>query len=72
MDEEGDIREIDLVALPSKPSVVTDEECRSNAIPRDIPGRVEVFTNRYDDDWDSSDEEPLEIKIRKGNFQEPR
>lgn len=77
--EEDDVTEIDLVALPPEPSVLTDEEegdedhIQSNAIPRDIPGRVEVFTNRGEDEWDSSDDEPLaEIKRRRNNFEEPR
>lgn len=77
--EESDIGEVDLVALPPKPSVVTDEEegnddnIRSNVIPRDIPGRVEVFTNRNNEDWDSSDDEIFtEIKKRRSNLQEPR
>ena len=49
---EEDVGEVDLVALPPEPSVVTDKEegdddnKQSTAIPRDIPDRVEVFTNR--------------------------
>lgn len=41
MDEEGDVGEIDLVALPPEPGVVTDEEegdddnLQTNAFPRD-------------------------------------
>ena len=50
--EEEDVEEADLVALPPEPSVVTDEEegdddnIQSTAIPRDIPDRGKVFTNR--------------------------
>ena len=50
--EEEDVAEVDLVALPPESSVVTDKEkgdddnIQSTAISRDIPDRVEVFTNR--------------------------
>ena len=50
--EEEDVGEVDLVGLPPNPSVVTDEKekdddnIQSTAIPRNIPDRVKVFTNR--------------------------
>lgn len=79
MKEEDDVAEIDLVAIPPEPSVVTDEEegeednLHSNTFPRDIPGRVEIFPNREEEDWDSSDEETLgAVKRRRTNFEEPR
>ena len=48
--EEEDVGEVDLVALPPEPTVVTDKEedddnIQSTAFPRDIPDKVEVFTN---------------------------
>lgn len=70
---------IDLVTLPPESSVVTDEEegdedyIQSTDIPRDISGRVEIFTNRDQDDWDSSDEEPVAAAKRFRNaHNEPR
>ena len=49
--QEEDVGEVDLVALPPEPTVVTDKEenddnIQSTAIPRDMPDKVEVFTNR--------------------------
>lgn len=77
--DEDDGAEIDLVVIPPEPSVLTDEEegdednIESNTVPRDIPGRVEVFTNADEDDWDSSDDETLAVtKKRRTDFEEPR
>lgn len=57
----------------------TDEEegdednIQSETVPRDIRGRVEVFTNAYEGDWDSSDDETLAVtKKRRTFFEEPR
>lgn len=75
---EEDDASIDLVTLPPEPSVLTDEEegdednIQSNTVPRDIPGRIEVFMNRDEEEWDSSDDETLaETKRRRTNAQAP-
>lgn len=53
------------MALPPEQSALTDEKeddddnIQSNVIPHDIPGRVQVFLNRDEAEWNSSDEEPL-------------
>ncbi|XP_060801114.1 piggyBac transposable element-derived protein 3-like [Amyelois transitella] len=82
MREDGSDVEVDLVALPPEPSVLTDEEegdddkIMTNDFPKDIPGNVEVFINRNDDEWDSSDEELLATtaakKRRTDNLPGPR
>lgn len=68
-EEDSDV-EFDIVALPPEPSILTDEEegdednIFTNDMPRDIPGNVQVFVNRDEEDWDSSDEEPLSNSAR--------
>lgn len=70
MGEDDDV-DMDLVVLPPEPSMLTDEEegdddnIIANDVPGDIPGNVEVFIRRDEDEWDSSDEEPIVSKSAK-------
>lgn len=76
-DDDPDVS-YDLVAIPPNPSVLTDEEegdednIQQNILPRDIPGRVEVFVPQRDDEWDSNDDEPLQKLVRNRTDNEPR
>ncbi|CAH2084691.1 unnamed protein product [Euphydryas editha] len=76
-DEEDTDVSYDIVAIPPDPSVLTDNEegdeddVQQNTLPHDIPGRVEVFESRNNDDWDGSDDEPLQ-RYRRVEIQEPR
>lgn len=68
MNEDSGDTEYDVLLLPPEPAVVSDEkegdddDLTSTAMPRDVPGPVEVvphYPNHDISDWDISDEEPL-------------
>lgn len=81
---DGDDHDVsyDLVAIPPHPSILTDieegdeDDVQQNTtpwyivLPRDIPGSVEVSESRNDDEYDSSDDEPLQSHKRV-DIQEP-
>nr|XP_034824577.1 piggyBac transposable element-derived protein 2-like [Maniola hyperantus]XP_034832956.1 piggyBac transposable element-derived protein 2-like [Maniola hyperantus] len=73
---DSDDDEFDLAIIPPDPSALTDEEegadedMVSSFIPHDVPGTIEIFTNRTDggneySSSDDSDNEPLASKRRR-------
>ncbi|KAJ8720582.1 hypothetical protein PYW08_006047 [Mythimna loreyi] len=63
---DDDDTEIDLIVVPPDPAFVSDEEeggeddLVSSSLPRDIPGTIELTRRQpSDEEWDSSDDEPL-------------
>ncbi|XP_022818327.1 piggyBac transposable element-derived protein 3-like [Spodoptera litura] len=82
--DSDDGEEYELVTIPPEPSCLTDEEegdedeLVQNNLPRDVPGRVEVFVRKnldHSPQWDEDDDEPLSTLQRKRprvEDQEPR
>lgn len=74
-EDESD-NEYDLIILPPGPDVLTDEEegeedLQTSALPKDIPGTIEVTRRRRHlsetSEWEDSDDEPLSNKRRRPN-----
>lgn len=61
-----------MAIIPPDPSALTDEDMVSSCMPHNVPGSIEVFTNRDNDSSsDDSDDEPLVLKRRRQDVIRP-